>query len=146
MNDKIKTLSLLISRLLAFLMDLIILLVLFSFLKIKGIEPIKENLLFVSLMVLLVFQSYFFLFELIFSQTPGKFVFGLMLKPKKVSDEERKSTLILRYIFDLFIRNFSRTIILFPPLFLLNEILILIFFKGKSFSEVISGLKVDFKN
>jgi len=146
MNDKIKTLSLLISRLLAFLMDLIILLILFSFLRIKAIESIKDNLLFVSLMVLLVFQSYFFLFELIFGRTPGKFVFGLKLKPEKVSDEERKSTLILRYIFDLFIRNFSRTIILLPPLFLLNEILILIFFKGKSFSEVISGLKVDFKN
>jgi len=146
MAEQIKKISLLVSRLMAFLIDFSFVLIVFVFLFNRLIQEYDNEVWMIPLIFLLLFETYFFLFELLFSCTIGKLIFGLRVRATQGKQNQSKLKYLFTLVFNLFIRNFSRILIFIPPLFIWNEILILIFYKGKSFSEVISNLQVDFKN
>ncbi len=145
MNQKIEKLSLIISRFFAFTFDLVIIAVLLFLLPTQLELNDEKGLLRTIITFQILIQFYFFFFELIFRRTPGKFLLGLIVENEEnnsLSTSKRIVTRVHRY----FLRNFSRIFILLPPLFIWNEILVLLITRGKSFSEVISGLRVKFKS
>lgn len=145
MDEQLRKISLLISRCFAFIIDLILLSILliiyFNYIELN----FKEDFFKIAYTIILIFQFYFFLFETLFSTTPGKFIFGLRIKFKNEASQVRIIRLLKR-IFTLFVRNFVRVLLFVPPLFILNEIIILIFYKGISFGEVITDIRVDFRS
>lgn len=146
MENQVQKISLLISRFFAFVTDsLIIISALILFPK-SYAENLELSELELIILLIIIFELYFFLFELILKATPGKLLFGLRVR--YISNNVFSSSLrrFFEFSFRLFIRNFSRLLIFIPPLFLWNEFLILIFYDGKSFSEVITKLKVNFKS
>lgn len=146
MENQVQKISLLISRFFAFVTDsLIIISALILFPK-SYVENLELSELELIILLIIIFELYFFLFELILKATPGKLLFGLRVR--YISNNVFSSSLrrFFEFSFRLFIRNFSRLLIFIPPLFLWNEFLILIFYDGKSFSEVITKLKVNFKS
>lgn len=145
MAEQIQKISLLISRLFAFLIDTILVVIIsVYYFKIISVYP-NEDFLRSSIAFVLLFQFYFFVFEFLFRATPGKFLFGLRINVSKKGTNYRINFFIYR-IFNVFVRNFLRVLLFMPPLFILSEIFILIFYKGISFSEVITKIRVDFKS
>lgn len=145
-EDQIKKLSLVISRLFAFLVDFVLILMMFFFFYKNVLQEYESEFLVIALSFFLFFEIYFFLFELLFGWTIGKLIFGLRVKSIQSKKNISSLEFFLNRIFNLFVRNFSRIFVFIPPLFLLNEILILFFFKGQSFSELITNLRVEFRN
>lgn len=146
MENQVRNFSLLFSRFFAYVIDsLIIILILILFHQ-HFFKILVLNEFWVVFTSLIFYELYFFLFELILKATPGKLLFGLRVK--SISKISFSSSLkgFIEFILHLFIRNFSRILIFIPPLFIWNEILVLMFYGGKSFSEVITNLKVEFKN
>ncbi len=143
---QVKKLSVIVSRFFAFLIDSVLIAIIFFFFYTKVIQAYELKFLVVALSIFLFFEFYFFLFELLFGWTIGKLIFGLRVKSIQSEKNISPTKYFLNRIFNLFIRNFSRILIFIPPLFLLNEILILFFFKGHSFSELITNLRVEFRN
>lgn len=146
MEKRIRKISLLVSRLIAFLMDFVLILIVMAFLSSKLIQEYEDKIWIIPLIFLLLFETYFFLLELLFNCTFGKLIFGLRVRATQIKQNQSKSHYLFTRVLNLFVRNCSRVLIFIPPLFIWNEILILIFYKGKSFSEMISKLQVDFKN
>ncbi|MCX8057603.1 MAG: RDD family protein [Ignavibacteria bacterium] len=146
MENKIHRLSLILSRLFAFLIDVILLGVLFGLVFTFYPEFFDEITIEKIFLLLISFELYFFLFEILFNASVGKLLFGLKVYHTSEKNFSSKVRRVFDKIFNLFIRNFLRVVIIIPPLFVWNEILFLIFAKGRSISESITNIRVDFKN
>lgn len=147
MEFKIRKVSLLVSRFFAFTVDLIIVSFLLIYYWTHYSFSSDENILPKAFLTLVFSQFYFFTFELLFNATPGKFLFGLRVKNSSIGQDTQSSLIkIFKRAFNLFVRNFTRVLVLIPPLFIWNELLILIFSKGISFGELLTNFRVDFKH
>lgn len=146
MESQVRKFSLLFSRFFAYVIDSLIIILILILSHKHFFKILVLNEFSVVITSLIYYELYFFLFELILKATPGKLFFGLRVKG--ISKISFSSSLkgFIEFILQLFIRNFSRILIFIPPLFLWNEILVLMYYGGKSFSEVITNLKVEFKN
>ncbi len=146
MNNTIKKISLLISRFFAIVLDIALITLVLTFYFEEFSITNQADFINSVLKVLLFYEVYFFVFEFLFKMTPGKFVFGLRTRLNLKNESFSKSVYFLTYLYENLIRTFSRILIFIPPLFIWNELLILIFFNGRSFSEIISKLRVEFKS
>lgn len=146
MESQVRKFSLLFSRFFAYVIDSLIIILILILSHKHFFKILVLNEFSVVITSLIYYELYFFLFELILKATPGKLFFGLRVKG--ISKISFSSSLkgFIEFILQLFIRNFSRILIFIPPLFIWNEILVLMYYGGKSFSEVITNLKVEFKN
>lgn len=143
-HERLENLSLFISRLIAFAIDNIIVSITLFFIYLKIKSSFNDDYLFIFFLMLL-YEFYFFIFEMIFSRTPGKFLMGLrifILQSDKIYISSIKKFLI--NVFEILIRTLTRVFILIPPLFFWNELLIIIFNKGKTIRELITSTEVGF--
>jgi uncharacterized RDD family membrane protein YckC len=146
MNDqnKIQNLSLLISRGFAFSIDNLIafIIVLVIYHRITSTIVSIPLLVFICVMI---YEFYFLLFEIFFRRTPGKFFLGLkvVFQSNELSNENYFSR-IFKSFYEILIRNLTRVLIFTPPLFFWNELLIIIFTKGRTIRELITSTSVEF--
>jgi len=56
----------------------------------------------------------------------------------------RDSSRIFKSFYEILIRNLTRVLIFTPPLFIWNELLIIIFTKGRTIRELITSTSVEF--
>jgi len=146
MNDqnKIQNLNLLISRGFAFSIDnLIVFIIVFAI-----YHRITSTVVSIPLLVficVMVYEFYFLLFEIFFRRTPGKFLLGLkvVFQSNELSNENYYSR-IFKSFYEILIRNLTRVLIFTPPLFFWNELLIIIFTKGRTIREQITSTSVEF--
>lgn len=146
MNDqnKIQNLSLLISRGFAFSIDNLI-----AFIVVLAIyHRITSTVVSIPLLVficVMIYEFYFLLFEIFFRRTPGKFLLGLkvVFQSNELSNENYFSR-IFKSFYEILIRNLTRVLIFTPPLFFWNELLIIIFTKGRTIRELITSTSVEF--
>lgn len=146
-EEKIYKLSLLLSRTFAFVVDNLIILIILLLIFEHFQNLSQDNLVSLILLILLSYEIYFFLFEILFSTTPGKKLFGINLRLADNYNDSSKADkfkkLVLRFR-EILIRNLTRVLVFTPPLFLLNEFLFLFFLKGRTVRDVISNTEVDF--
>jgi|YNPMSStandDraft_1061717.scaffolds.fasta_scaffold02710_5 uncharacterized RDD family membrane protein YckC len=143
-QNKVENLSLLLSRILAFAIDnliaILILLIAYNYIKSSF-----KSIYFLLFTLILIYELYFLLFEIVFHKTPGKFLMGLkvIIKDSMIfSDNVVKK--FLKYSYEVFIRNLTRVFIFIPPLFFWNELLIILFNKGKTIRDLITSTSVEF--
>ncbi|MCR4416452.1 MAG: RDD family protein [Ignavibacteria bacterium] len=143
-QERVNNLSLFFARALAFAVDnLIILLFLIYVYHITNIT-INENVFFIFLL-LIFFELYFAVFECIFHRTPGKLIFGLkVVINRNHASEQNSIKSFLSNFFEILIRNLTRVLAFIPPLFFWNEILIILFSKGKNVRDLFTSTSVDF--
>ncbi len=142
--DKLENLSLFISRVIAFAIDNLIvsIFLFFAYLNIKSFFNYNYLLIFI---LILLYEFYFFILEMIFSRTPGKFLMGLKIFIKKKDEFPISSIKTFVFnIFEILIRNLTRVLIFIPPLFFWNELLIIIFNKTKTIRDLITSTEVQF--
>lgn len=146
MNDqnKIQNLSLFISRGFAFAIDNLVALifVLGVYYKIKFAIDSVTLLIFICL---LVYEFYFIVSEFLFHRTIGKRIMGLKVVFKKNKNSNGNFfKKFFKNFYEILIRNFTRVFIFIPPLFFWNELLIIIFTKGKTIRDLITSTSIEF--
>ena len=128
MTEKIKSVELLLRRFLAFTFDTVLLYIVFLKTQVY-IHEISINIEWKIFFVIMSFQSYFLFTEILFRQTLGKFLLGLIVETKKYS------------IINIILRNLTRVLIFLPPFFLLNEIISFIL-TGKTVRDIVTDTNV----
>lgn len=101
MAEQIKKISLLVSRLMAFLIDFSFVLIVFVFLFNRLIQEYDNEVWMIPLIFLLLFETYFFLFELLFNFTIGKLIFGLRVRATQGKQNQSKLKYFLTRVFNL---------------------------------------------
>jgi hypothetical protein len=142
--NKLENLSLFISRLIAFAIDNLIAWSILFFVY-HSLQPNFLENYFLVFILILAYEFYFIFFEIICFRTPGKLLMGLKISIKK-NDEMHFNTIkkFFSNLFEIFVRNLTRILIFIPPLFLWNELLIIIFNKGKTIRELITSTEIHF--
>lgn len=144
--NKLENLSLFISRVIAFAIDNLIFGAILFFVY-QRIQPNFLEIDFLMFTLILAYEFYFIFFELIFLRTPGKFLMELKIFIQK-NDELHLNPIkkFFSKLFEILVRNLTRILIFIPPLFFWNELLVIIFNKGKTIRELITSSEIRFSN
>lgn len=144
MFENYQRVSLLLARGFAFAVDVLIFSIIIYLNSLNLLKMAADDLIKFIFIIILLFEFYFLLFESILKFTPGKFLFGLRIKYKLLEQNQNHLNHKIKFLFEIFKRNFLRVVIFLPPLFIWNEILFLVFSKGKTISEVLTSITVEF--
>lgn len=144
MFEDYQRISLLLARGFAFAVDVLIFTVIIYLNSSRLLMVAEDDLIKFVFIVILLFEFYFLLFESILKFTPGKFLFGLRIKYKSLEENQNNLIHRIKFLFEIFKRNFLRVVIFLPPLFIWNEILVFVFSKGNTISELLTSTKVKF--
>lgn len=144
MYEDYQRLSLLLARGFAFAVDVLIFSIFMYLTSTRLIKMVDDDLIKFVFIVIVLFEFYFLLFESILKFTPGKFLFGLRVKYSSLEQNQNNLNCRIKFLFEIFKRNFLRIVIFLPPLFIWNEILVLVFSKGKTINELLTSAEVEF--
>lgn len=144
MYEDYQRLSLLLARGFAFAVDVLIFSIFMYLTSTRLIKMVDNDLIKFVFIVIVLFEFYFLLFESILKFTPGKFFFGLRVKYRSLEQNQNNLNCRIKFLFEIFKRNFLRIVIFLPPLFIWNEILVLVFSKGKTINELLTSVEVEF--
>lgn len=145
----IHNISLNLKRFFAFIVDLLLLSIIFTIIYLKFIydllDPFENSIYPITIILYILFlQFYCIIFEYFtWGTSPGKYLYKI-----RIASKESNKLSITRIL----IRNLSKVILFVPPLFLMNEVYLFIALKKKfsdhisdsEITEVLRKLKVKF--